>query len=455
MMMFKRLLNSMTCRVFLILLGGTIASASLTMVLAANERKDILAQVRTRHVVERVEQIVQMLEAMPPESRGKMAAITAKAGIRIDFSDSMSLTGNVANEELTSAIVRTMGGDRKIVAFERYDRDCPVHPVALSRTGGTGPHYCRTVLATLLDGTSLRIDIASPGDRMPPFFPPNLLPYWLLFLLCVSALALLVAYIATKPLRRLAQAASDLGHDLEQPRLPENKGPTEVREAAGAFNSMQSQIRHFIQERTYMLTAIAHDLQTPLTRLRLRLEKVSDEELRDKLVADLSVTQDMVKEGLELVRSLNAEEPFELLDLDSLIITVCNDTADAGFKVTRSGKVDAPVMARPGAMRRCLSNLVDNAVKYGEFARVAVSKEGSKVIISVVDGGPGIPEDQLEKVFQPFNRLDDSRSRQTGGTGLGLTIARNIAEKHRGTLKLRNIRSGELGLEAVLELPIG
>ncbi len=458
--MFKSFINSMTVRFFLILLGGTLVSAAIALMLAAYEGRDMLGQIRTRHLSERIEQIMLTLEATPPAAREKIAAITEKSGVRINFSPLVPLTGHTADAELTAALTRTLGSNRHISTFQRYDADCPVRPEtpggkAADINQNNNPRNCRTVLATLLDGTAVRVDIASPPDRLPVPFRPNFLPYLLLFLTCIAGLGFFIAHLATKPLRRLAQAAHDLGQNLEQPRLPEEQGPTEVREAAAAFNSMQSRMRHFIEERTYMLAAIAHDLQTPLTRLRLRLEKVADADLRTKLVNDLVVTQDMVKEGLELARSLNAEEPFELLDMDSLIDTICNDATDAGLEVTHSGKVGIPVMGRPNALRRCLANLVDNAVKYGEFAHIIVKKEGQKVIISIIDGGPGIPEHALKTVLQPFKRLEDSRSRDSGGSGLGLTIACAIAEKHRGTLRLRNICAGGLGLEAILEMSIG
>jgi signal transduction histidine kinase len=444
----------MTGRFFLLLLGGTIVSAALALVLAAYEGKDLLAEVRARHLTERVEQIVLTLEATPAASRARIAAIFAKSGVRIDFSDSMALIGHPEDTEITAALKKTLES-RNATAVLRVADDCPVRANGSGPTNaGRPPRECRSIFATLLDGTPLRIDIATPSDRLPPPFRPNFMPYLLLFFFCVAVLAFLVARLATRPLRNLAQAAHGLGRNLEQPRLPEDKGPTEVREAANAFNSMQSQIRHYIEERTYMLAAIAHDLQTPLTRLRLRLEKVEDEGLRSKLVNDLTVTQDMVKEGLDLARSLNTEEPYELLDMDSLIETICNDATDAGLEVTFSGKVGVPVMARPNALRRCLTNLVDNAVKYGQFAHVIVKRDGQKVSVSVIDGGPGIPEHQLLTVLQPFKRLEDSRSRASGGTGLGLTIAHNIASKHRGTLRLRNICAGGLGLEAVLEMSI-
>ena len=155
-----------------------------------------------------------------------------------------------------------------------------------------------------------------------------------------------------------------------------------------------------------------------------------------------------------MARSFYVEEPFELMDMDSLTDTLCTDTTDAGLKVTHSEKIGVPVMVRPNALRRCLLNLIDNAIKYGEFAHIAIKREGQKVTVTIIDGGLGIPEHQLQKVLQPFMRLEDSRSRSSGGTGLGLTIAKNIAEKHRGTLRLRNINDEEFGLEVTLEMMI-
>jgi signal transduction histidine kinase len=214
---------------------------------------------------------------------------------------------------------------------------------------------------------------------------------------------------------------------------------------------MQTRIRHHIQQRAHILAAITHDLQTPLTRLRLRLEKVDDPELREKLIGDMSAMQSMVREGLDLARSMNSAEPVQPLHLDSLIDSICADAADAGQAVTVSGTTGVSLMARPVALRRCMTNLIDNAVKYGQCARVTAAVEGLFAVIRIKDNGPGIPEGEREKVFEPFYRLENSRSRETGGSGLGLTIALNIAEQHGGTLRLSNHPAG--GLEAVLMLP--
>ena len=287
------------------------------------------------------------------------------------------------------------------------------------------------------------------GGRHPPFSPYSG-PYLGLFLLLIGLLAFFVARMTARPIKQLATAAGELGRDIDRAPLPET-GPPEIRQAATAFNAMQARIRRQIQHRTHMLAAITHDLQTPLTRLRLRIEKVADTELRNKLIDDMTVMHSMVREGLELARSMDSAEPMQRLDIDSLLNSVCADATDAGQDVTLQGRAGALVMAQPGALRRCLINVIDNAVKYGRYARVTVAHEQDKITIRVRDGGGGIPDAQLEAVFEPFQRLESSRSRDTGGTGLGLTIARNIAENHHGTLSLRNHPDG--GLEATLQLP--
>ncbi|MGI4937668.1 MAG: ATP-binding protein, partial [Janthinobacterium lividum] len=314
---------------------------------------------------------------------------------------------------------------------------------------------CESVAVTLRDGSQIRLMALPPRNPMPA--PrTDVLPTIALFMLSIAVLALVVARMTMRPLKQLAQAARDLGNDIDHPPL-QTQGATEIRQASAAFNAMQARIRTQVQQRTQMLAAITHDLQTPLTRLRLRLEKVENDQLREKLIEDLSATQSMVREGLELARSMDASEPLQPLDLDSLLDSVCDDASEAGQAVSLEGAGHMSVMARPSALRRCLVNLIDNAVKYGGHARVTVRREQTgtdqMARISITDGGPGIEEQQLQKVFEPFYRIETSRSRETGGTGLGLTIARNIADQHGGSVTLANLPSG--GLEATLLLPEG
>lgn len=445
----KAFFGSMVGRVFLILVGGIFASGTLTFFLADSARQADISHIRSLHIAERVEQLVLMLDAAPLEARGPVAAAASRNGFIAEISDSGIGEGE-PDIELTSALLQRLGEDRHIVSQKTA---C----AAKSQAPDAPPQYrqnavCRTVSLSLRDGTFLHL-VLQPR-RPPPAAPPKarLLLYAFFFATCLGLLAYAVARMSIQPLRQLAQAATELGRNIEQPPLAEC-GPTEVRHAASAFNTMQAQILRYIQERTQMLAAITHDLQTPLTRIRLRLEKVQDQELQARLVEDLSAVQTMIKDGLDLARSMNSEETMQRTDFDSILDSVCADAAEAGQDVTLSGLTGVSIAAQPNAMRRCLTNLIDNAVKYGGYARVTASRHNRKVIVQVRDGGPGIPENMLEAVFDPFFRLEVSRSRDTGGTGIGITIARNIAEKHGGTLYLSNHPDG--GLMATLELPIG
>jgi len=271
-----------------------------------------------------------------------------------------------------------------------------------------------------------------------------------LLVLAIAVLAYVVARMASAPLQRLAAAAAALGDDLQGAPMPVT-GPLEVQRAAEAFNAMQKRLQRHLGERTQMLAAITHDLQTPVTRLRLRLENVADEALRERLVGDLAAMQALIREGLELARSAESAEQRAALDLDSLLESIVEDAAEAGADVRFDQPSGAVLMLRPLAMHRLFSNLVDNAVSYGRAARVSVDQTAEEVVVRIRDKGPGLAEDELEAVFDPFVRLEGSRSRDTGGAGLGLTIARALAEKDGARLQLRNHPLG--GLEAVVRWP--
>jgi signal transduction histidine kinase len=271
--------------------------------------------------------------------------------------------------------------------------------------------------------------------------------YFLVLALFSALLSLLIAYVAARPLNDLGQAAKDLGEDLDRPPL-KLKGPYEVRAASQAFNAMQARLRETLGERTRMLGAITHDLQTPLTRLRLRMEKIGDAELRGRALGDLSAMQLLIKEGLDLARSIDSPEPVSTVDLASLLEALVEDARDAGQDATLAEGPAVDVQARPQGLRRCLQNLIDNAVAHGGGAEVSHETSEGGVHVRVRDRGPGIPEEDLERVFDPFYRLEASRSRDTGGSGLGLTIARALAVRSGATLTLHNHPGG--GIEATL-----
>lgn len=444
-----RIFSSMSGRVFAILLLGVIGSAMLTSWLAFGERQKTISQFRDSHAVERAEQLVLAMDSLPAANRESFLKTAPRLGLRVTTLKAVD-TDQVPNSGYAIALGERLGESYRVFSLPYKPEYC--RRFAKENRSEQGP--CESIGITLTDGSGLRMTILPPRNPMPPMHP-EFKWYLLLFLCSIAVLAYLVSRMTMRPLNQLAQAATDLGQDINRAPLPE-QGSSEILQATRAFNAMQNRIRQHIQQRTHMLAAITHDLQTPLTRLRLRLEKVSDTELREKLIGDLSDMQMMVKEGLDLARSMDNNEPLKPLDLDSLLESVCIDASDAGQDVSVTGKTNSTVMAKPQALRRCLNNLIDNAVKYGHYAKLSVETSalaGQKMVhVLIRDGGDGIPQDQQKKVFEPFYRLETSRSRDTGGTGLGLTIAQNIAQQHGGSLQLTNLPEG--GLEVRLSLPV-
>jgi signal transduction histidine kinase len=287
--------------------------------------------------------------------------------------------------------------------------------------------------------------------RMPGGAPlPRNLRLNLTLLLVVLVAALYVsARSITRPLSALARAADSIGRDAPAEKLPE-VGARELRDAARAFNTMQDRLRRYLDSRTRVLAAMSHDLKTPLTRLRLQAETLGDAALQARIVKELSEMELMVREALSLFRGLDDGEPAVPVDVNELLAGVAQAFAEMGAAVSVSGRASAPFTGKAHALKRCLTNLISNAVNFGTRAEVLV-EDGGELVIRIRDEGPGIPAAELEQVFEPFYRLERSRNRDSGGTGLGLTIARDIAQLHGGTLILANLPQG--GLEAALRLP--
>jgi signal transduction histidine kinase len=275
-------------------------------------------------------------------------------------------------------------------------------------------------------------------------------------MLASTALVLAVSVWAVRralqPLAMFAEAADRLGRDMDAPPLAD-AGPTEVRRAALAFNEMQQRLRAFVRDRTQMLAAMSHDLRTPLTRLRLRAELIEDEDEQRKTIADLDEMRSMIEGTLAFARDEAAAEKTVMLDLAVLLQTVCEAAVDAGDDATYAGPAHAACVGRPTALRRAFANLVDNAVKYGGRARVGLAVGKGELVVTVDDDGPGIPEAERERVFEPFRRLEGSRNRESGGSGLGLALVRAAIGAHGGSVDLANRPEG--GLRARVVLPGG
>jgi signal transduction histidine kinase len=265
----------------------------------------------------------------------------------------------------------------------------------------------------------------------------------------LALIGVVVASRIARPLRSLARAAEALGRGENLPPLKE-EGPEEIRRTASAFNQMQARLHRFIDDRTKMLAAIGHDLRTPLTSLRLRAEFVKDEEIQQKMLATIGELQGMTEAAIAFARGESTEEETRPIQLEALIGSICDDQEDLGHPVTF---VDADRMTyrcRPDGLRRAVRNLVENAVRYGGEAKVFIRRTATNVDIVVEDRGPGIPEAMREKVFTPFFRLEASRNKDTGGIGLGLSIARAVARQHGGDIVFA---SGSGGMQAIISLP--
>jgi signal transduction histidine kinase len=236
-----------------------------------------------------------------------------------------------------------------------------------------------------------------------------------------------------------------------RPAQLQERGARELRDAAHAFNTMQDRLRRYLDSRTRVLAAMSHDLKTPLTRLRLQVETLIEPALQARISRELDEMESMVHEALSLFRGLDDGEPAAPLDIDALLAQLRAEFADMGGEVTVVGQALRPFTGRAGALKRCLTNLIANAIKFGTCAEVSVADSEQELVVRIRDRGPGIPPDELERVFEPFYRVESSRNRDSGGTGLGLSIARDIAQAHGGTLSVANLPAG--GLEATLRLP--
>jgi len=311
-----------------------------------------------------------------------------------------------------------------------------------------GPREHLQAHLRLSDGSALTVDLHPAMKPLTQWLPYVLVAQLLLLVLC----SWFAVRLALRPLADLADAADRL--DLGRPGPPlQEDGPAEVAHAATAFNAMRERIADHLQERMQILAAVSHDLQTPLTRMRLRAEMADPGSERDKLLNDLAEIQRLVQEGIAYARSAHGnDEAAVRIDLASFLESMVFDYQDSGQSVTLAGTLPTlALITRSHALRRILTNLIDNALKFGGAAEVQASiLPAGQLRIAVRDHGPGIPEDQLEAVFQPFVRLEGSRNRSTGGTGLGLAIARQLALALQGSLVLRNRSDVPQGLEAEL-----
>jgi signal transduction histidine kinase len=402
----------------------------------------------------KVAALVEVLDTRPNAERPAIIAAAQHRRAHYELLDgplpNMVNAGEPNAEALRRRIEVLLATPHSVVAASQPQQEN-------QRTEGVGGRGQDGMLVevALSDGHWL---LCTMSAYVPPFVNPAAADFsrasleaWLaLSALLVIVLSLLAARRLAIPLSALATAVEQLGGSGDTSPLSP-RGPRELRATIRAFNRMQERLRRFNDDRTQMLAAMSHDLRTPLTRLRLRLESVEDPEQQQKMLGELDTMEGMIQSILSFARDDTKREPRTLVDVSALVEGVCEDAADSGGTATFSGPRGIAISARPSALRRAIANLVDNAVKYGGGATVSLISEAGRVVITIEDEGPGIPRSEREQVFEPFYRIEGSRNPDTGGVGLGLSVARSVAREHGGDIVLANRKGG--GLSVRFELP--
>ena len=462
--------RSLFSRLVLVLLGGLVAAQLLSFAVHMHERGELLSRASGMQSAQRIADIARFLNSLGTKERRAIVQVLSAPPLTISLdrgplAAATEAPGEGARGALFGAMLRRFLGDgmqvvttvdeSPAVAFEPGMKrgfkgggmhgDWPASKAAMHGAASPGVSFLAQV--RLRDGTLVTFDSRQPEQTHN--WPYRLLLSLAVLLIAVVAVSLIAVRWATRPLNELADAADELGGNINRPPL-EERGPVEVVRAARAFNTMQARLASYIRDRTRVLAAMSHDLKTPITRLRLRAELLEDPLVRAKFTKDLDEMESMVGATLDFLRGQEVGEPVQPVDVTALLESLQADMAEIGGPVRIEGNARAPFPGRPQAMKRCLANLIENAVKYGKSAVVAIDDNDSRLEIRIRDEGPGLPQAELEKVFEPFYRVESSRSRETGGTGLGLTIARSVAEAHGGSLVLSNRAGG--GLEARLIL---
>lgn len=466
--------QSLFGRLMWVLLAGLIVAQLLSAAINFEERDQLLLKTSGIQSAQRIADTVQLLDSLNPAERKRIIAIlnVPPQAVTLDRAPMAADENSVPPLQtgtFSSALQSALGDERQI-------RVKPIATPLAAIPRGPGYGRRRAMLegkeffpgmyrfsqdgdertagvsfltqVRLQDGSWITFDTHIPKEAASlPLRPLITLTALLLVVLALSFLA--VRWI-TRPLHVLASAANALGKDINQPPLPET-GPTEVRQAAHAFNTMQARLARFIEDRTRIFSAMSHDLKTPITRLRLRAEMLADDEQRQRFEKDLKEMESMVTQTLDFMRGLDGKQIQQPIDIMALLESLQADHAEIGQQVSIEGSTTRPFIGVAPLLKRCVANLLENAIAYGQQAKVVVEDGAERLVLRIQDHGPGIPVSEQAKVFEPFYRLEGSRNRETGGTGLGLTIARSIVQTHGGEIVLQNRLEG--GLEVILSLP--
>lgn len=454
-MKLRLLPDTLLGRTALVLVAALVVALAAAVFTFADQRSEALAALGGRNAAERVASMVNLLEGTDPEARRATLRSMETPGFRVGWSVNPLVSEQSDTDGLGAAVARRLSQhlkDHEVRVSTRPPPEPPPHevmrghrrPMPMSGFGFShGPALRMSV--RLSDQSWLNVLVPLDGEET--MWQPRLLGLLFTAVAAITLAALWAVRHAARPFATFAAAAERLGTDVTAPPLPET-GPREIRSAAHAFNVMQERIRRFVEDRTQMLAAISHDLRTPLTRMRLRAEFVEDDEQRARMLADLEEMEHMIAATLAFARDDATREKRRPVDVAALVQGLAED-----MDATYEGPDSLVLPAGPLALKRLVANLLDNARKYGGGGRATLSETVAGVVLIVEDDGPGIPEADFERVFAPFVRLEASRNRETGGTGLGLSVARAAARAHGGDITLSNRPEGGLRVQLVLPRP--
>lgn len=472
--------QSLAGQLVVFLLTAIVLAQAIAFIVVTDERRVAVERTTRDQILARTVDFARLVAESPIDMQNRMMRNASDRRLRFDISDT-SLLDRAEMDERDSVLERRiaeelgpLARDVRVVyetdGFNRWFRVAKKGDPKSDEGKGPRPQVPsgapppRGSAFRDFVGLSISINLApgtSSGGRwlnmrtlvrtQPPTFEGLALASVIATAVVLVLIVVFTVRRTTRPLRELAGAAERFGRGEAVAPLAEH-GPSDVRQTVVAFNAMQDRLKRFVDDRTRMLAAISHDLRTPITSLRLRAEMVDDAETRDAMLRTLADMQTMVEATLSFAKDEATAEATRTVDLGALLDSLCDDLAAMGKDVTFAESDEKLAIAcRPTALGRALRNLIENAVNYGVRARVSVRRDGDAVVVEIDDDGPGIAEADQARVFEPFIRLETSRSKQTGGIGLGLSIARTIIHAHGGDIALNNRVEG--GLRATVRLP--
>jgi signal transduction histidine kinase len=455
--------------VLFIVIGGLLISHIASFAIASIDRADANDVLELYRLNERAFSFVKLLStAQDGKERKDIAAALSNSGYALTISENPVVASAIAPDDSLAELEDVMTG--RLAKFGVIDarvrrdpastsgtasRETPEDPDAsdverdlLALAASFAESDKLTASVQFADGTWL--NFTTPTTPLQPMFSRGTLPLYVTVAVLVVAMTAWSIRRLTAPYRLMEQAVKRIGVDLKSPPVSEN-GSREYRAAAQAVNSMQAKLREYVEDREQLAAALAHDLRTPLTRMRLRMEKLHKSPLRNALMHDIGEIETIARSVVDFATLEVTDEEPERIDFGSLVYSIADRYSAVSLEGDPPRSRSMICEARPVALKRCITNLLDNAIAYGKKAHLSLAQSDLEIVLTILDEGPGIPEEHLDAVFRPFVRVEKSRNRQTGGLGLGLTIARNIARTLGGEIRLSNGQNG--GLRAELRLP--